>query len=564
MDRTRPSSSSSRSPRRWSLPFAAGPFWMGLATQMLIFGLLALSTDLLLGHAGLFSLCHASFFAVSAYTVAILQVRYGVPTALAAPAGLLPGTVLAAVFGLSVRTRGVYFILVTLALGYVIWGVAHRWSSFTGGDNGVTNVPFPGAGPLAIVSHTQYYYLVLAIVALCVLGYRVLVRSPFGLTLRGIKASESRMRSLGYRTGAHLYAAFVLSGVVASFAGVLYVYYNRFVNPVSASFPISVEAVLMAIIGGSGTVIGPFLGAGIILGLRNWVSSFFELYAAVLGIVFIATVLWAPAGIMGIAGQLRARAGRTRTAPRMSAPAIRVGGLAKDFGGLRAVDGVSFDVAAGERRVLIGPNGAGKTTLFHCITGVLWPSAGEVALFGRGISGLPRPARTALGMSRTFQISNVFADLAVIENMILALLGTDRRKWVAASPGERVRRSAGARDGGPRERRPRAPRRRPAKLLSYGERRQLELALALNSIPRVLLLDEPCAGLSPSERQRISQTIAALPREITLLMIEHDMDVALALADRVTVLHRGKVILEGTPAEVQANPEVREVYFGHV
>jgi branched-chain amino acid transport system permease protein len=297
------------------LPFAAGPFWMGLATQMLIFGLLALSTDLLLGHAGLFSLCHASFFAVSAYTVAILQVRYGVPTALAAPAGLLLGTVLAAVFGLSVRTRGVYFILVTLALGYVIWGVAHRWSSFTGGDNGVTNVPFPGAGPLAIVSHTQYYYLVLAIVALCMLGYRVLVRSPFGLTLRGIKASESRMRSLGYRTGVHLYAAFVLSGALASFAGVLYVYYNRFVNPVSASFPISVEAVLMAIIGGSGTVIGPFLGSGIILGLRNWVSSFFELYAAVLGIVFIATVLWAPAGIMGIAGQLRARFGRQRTTP---------------------------------------------------------------------------------------------------------------------------------------------------------------------------------------------------------------------------------------------------------
>ena len=294
------------------LPYVAGPFWMGLATQMLIFGLLALSTDLLLGHAGLFSLCHASFFAVSAYTVAILQVRYGVPTALAAPAGLLLGTALAAVFGLSVRTRGVYFILVTLALGYVIWGVAHRWSSFTGGDNGVTNVPFPGAGPLAIVSHTQYYYLVLAIVAACALGYRVLVRSPFGLALRGIKASESRMRSLGYRTGAHLYCAFVLSGALASFAGVLYVYYNRFVNPVSASFPISVEAVLMAIIGGSGTVIGPFIGSGVILGLRNWVSSFFELYATVLGIVFIATVLWAPAGIMGIAGQLRARSGRAR------------------------------------------------------------------------------------------------------------------------------------------------------------------------------------------------------------------------------------------------------------
>jgi branched-chain amino acid transport system permease protein len=297
------------------LPYAAGPFWMGLATQMLIFGLLALATDLLLGHAGLFSLCHASFFAVSAYTVAILQVRYGVPTALAAPAGLALGTALAAAFGLAVRTRGVYFILVTLALGYVIWGVAHRWSSFTGGDNGVTNVPFPAVGPLTIMSHTQYYYLVLTIVVTCGLGYRVLVRSPFGLALRGIKASESRMRSFGYRTGAHLYAAFVLSGAIASFAGVLYVYYNRFVNPVAASFPVSVEAVLMAIIGGSGTLIGPFIGAAVILGLRNWVSSFFELYATVLGLVFIATVLWAPEGIMGLTARLRARFGRARPAP---------------------------------------------------------------------------------------------------------------------------------------------------------------------------------------------------------------------------------------------------------
>ena len=290
-----------------ALPYAAGPFWTGLATQMYIFGLLALSVDLLLGHAGLFSLTHASFFAVSAYTVAILQVRYAVPTALAAPAGLLAGTLLAAVFGISVRTRGVYFILITIAFGYVVWGVAHRWSSFTGGDNGVTNVPFPALGAAAITSHTQYYYFVLAAVIACGLGYRLLIRSPFGLGLRGIKASESRMQSLGFRTSLHLYAAFVLSGALASFAGVLYVYYNKFVNPVASSFPISVEAALMAIVGGSGTIIGPFLGAGVVLGLRNWVSSFFEMHHAIKGAVFIATVLWAPDGLVGIAGRLRAR-----------------------------------------------------------------------------------------------------------------------------------------------------------------------------------------------------------------------------------------------------------------
>lgn len=289
------------------LPHVAGPFWVGLATQMLVFGLLALAVDLLLGHAGLFSVGHASFFAMAAYTTAILQVRHDVPTLLAAPAGLAAGTSLGALFGLAVRTRGVYFILVTMAFGYVVWGVAHRWSSFTGGDNGVTNVPFPAVGPLRVGSHTEYYYVAVAVVVLVGLAYRVLVRSPFGLTLRGIKASESRMRSLGFDTGRHLYAAFVLSAALASLAGVLYVYYNRFVNPVASSFPVSVEAALMAIVGGTGTIVGPFIGAAIILGLRNWVSSFFELYAAVMGVVFVVTVLWAPHGVVGLAGRLRDR-----------------------------------------------------------------------------------------------------------------------------------------------------------------------------------------------------------------------------------------------------------------
>jgi len=243
--------------------------------------------------------------------------------------------------------------------------------------------------------------------------------------------------------------------------------------------------------------------------------------------------------------------------------ALQIDGLAKVFGGLAAVDGVSLSVAAGERRVLIGPNGAGKTTLFHCITGTLKPTSGQVALFGRDVTRLAEYRRTALGMGRTFQITNVFPDLTLGENLALAIVGTDRRKWVVHRPVQAyadVRRQAleslervgleGRAD-------------QPAKLVSYGERRQLELALALNTKPKVLFLDEPCAGLSPAERQRISQMIAGLPRDITVLMIEHDMDVALGLADRVTVLHQGRVILEGSPDEVRANAQVRDVYFGH-
>ena len=296
-------------------PFVVGPFWMALITQILIFGLLALAVDLLLGHAGLFSVCHASFFAVSAYTVAILQVRYGQPTLVAAPAGLLAGTLLALALAAAARTRGGYFILITIAMGYIIWGAAYRWASFTGGDNGITNVPAPAIGGVALQSPIAYYYFVLAVVIALAFGYRILIRSPFGLSLRGIKGSESRMQSLGYRTTAHLYTAFVLSGVIASLAGVLYVYYNRFVNPVAASFNISIEVALMAIVGGSGTIIGPFIGAGIILGMRNWVSSFLHLHAAVMGLVFIITILWAPTGIMGIVNRLFGRGARAGDRP---------------------------------------------------------------------------------------------------------------------------------------------------------------------------------------------------------------------------------------------------------
>ena len=247
----------------------------------------------------------------------------------------------------------------------------------------------------------------------------------------------------------------------------------------------------------------------------------------------------------------------------MSVPALEVGELAKVFGGLAAVNNVSLAVAAGERRVLIGPNGEGKTTLFHCITGTLKPTAGRVSLFGRDVTRLAEHRRTALGMGRTFQITNVFGDLTLGENLALAIIGTDRRKWALHRPAETFaevrRRTLDSLErvglGGRAH--------LPAKLVSYGERRQLELALALNTDPRVLFLDEPCAGLAPAERQRISRMIAELPRDITLIMIEHDMDVALGLADRVTVLHQGQGILEGTPDEVRANAQVRDVYFGH-
>ena len=248
----------------------------------------------------------------------------------------------------------------------------------------------------------------------------------------------------------------------------------------------------------------------------------------------------------------------------MSTPALSLQSVTKNFGGLRAVSDVSLQVAPGERRVIIGPNGAGKTSLFHCISGVLQPSSGIIQCFGEDITRLPEPDRTQKGVGRTFQISSVFADLTVIENVALAALGIRAKKWNMWSSVNRmsdIRQKADeqlALVGLP------GKQDVPVKSLSYGERRQLELVLALVNGPRLLLLDEPCAGLSPAERQRLFAIIQNLPRSITMLMIEHDMDIALGLADRVTVLHRGEMILEGSAQEVRVNPQVREVYFGQV
>lgn len=248
----------------------------------------------------------------------------------------------------------------------------------------------------------------------------------------------------------------------------------------------------------------------------------------------------------------------------MNEAALSLVSVTKNFGGVRAVNNISMQVAPGERRVIIGPNGAGKTSLFHCISGALQATSGDIQCFGQDITHLSEPDRTQIGVGRTFQISSVFTELTVIENIALAVLGIREKKWNMWSSVNDIPDLQDKADeqlnlvGLP------GKQDVSVKSLSYGERRQLELVLALVNGPRLLLLDEPCAGLSPAERQRLSSIIQKLPRSITMLMIEHDMDIALGLADRVSVLHQGEMIIEGSAQEVQMHPQVREVYFGKV
>ncbi len=244
--------------------------------------------------------------------------------------------------------------------------------------------------------------------------------------------------------------------------------------------------------------------------------------------------------------------------------AIELAGISKVFGGLHALDGVSLQVPAGERRAVIGPNGAGKTTLFNCIAGALTPTRGTIALFGQDATLMPEHKRVVMGMGRTYQITNVFRRLTVLENVLLAVQGIGKQKWVfhreIVSFPRSLEKAAEqlARIG--------LDHRRdlPVDQLSYGEQKQLELALALASHPKVILLDEPAAGLASSDRKRISDLILNLPRDITVILIEHDVDLAMGMADKVAVLHQGRLLLDASPEEVQANQEVREVYFGNL
>jgi branched-chain amino acid transport system ATP-binding protein len=250
------------------------------------------------------------------------------------------------------------------------------------------------------------------------------------------------------------------------------------------------------------------------------------------------------------------------TGPAALTPAIETVALSRSFGGVQAVDGASLRVPAGQRRAIIGPNGAGKTTLFNCLTGVLRPTSGRILLFGDDVTRMPDYRRARLGVGRTYQITNVFLGLTVLENVVLAVHGTRPSKWMVHRSVDRLddtREHALAEldKVGLAHRRDVVVR-----ALSYGERRQLELALAMASRPRVLLLDEPTAGLAPAERQRVSELIAGIPRDVTVILIEHDMSVVMGLADEVTVLHRGKVMLDGAPEVIQGHAQVREVYLG--
>jgi branched-chain amino acid transport system permease protein len=276
-------------------------------TQALIAAMMAMSLDLLLGYTGLPSLGHAAYFGAGAYAVAILATERQVGFAGCLAAGVVVAGVTAALFGvLAIRATGTYFLMITLALGMVVWGLAFRWVSLTKGDNGISGVPRPELYlPWSMWGALPFFYFTLVGAVIVWVFLNLLVASPFGLGLEGIRDSESRMRALGYNVWLHKYLAFVISGIVAGFAGVFWAYYNGFVSPVDMQLVTSVEALLMVALGGPGTLVGPALGAVIIVFLKNFASIYTKRWLLILGGVYIGAILFAPRGLFGALGRSR-------------------------------------------------------------------------------------------------------------------------------------------------------------------------------------------------------------------------------------------------------------------
>ena len=288
------------------IPPVLPSYWLTILTQMLIFGVLAMSLDVLMGYTGLPSFGHAGFFGASAYVIAILSTRYQVGLLGCVFSAFLLAVVIAAIFGLLVaHSGGVYFLMITLALGMVIWGLAFRWVTMTGGDNGIAGIPKPEIGiPISLEDPIVFYYAVLIVFLVVLLLLYIFIRSPFGQSLLGIRESESRMRILGYNTWLHKYLSYVVAGAFSGISGILWAYYNGFVSPMDAELTASFEAFLMVILGGPGTLVGPALGAGIIVFLKNFISAYTHRWLLIIGGIYILAILYVPGGVMELGKRL--------------------------------------------------------------------------------------------------------------------------------------------------------------------------------------------------------------------------------------------------------------------
>lgn len=570
------------------LPFAldAMGLTVGSATDVVLLAVAALALNLLVGYTGLVSFGHGVWFGLGAYGVALAQ-RHLFEGQMLVPAlfTLAMTAVVAVALGfLVLRRRGVYFSLLTLALTAVGFSVAYRWTEVTGGESGLGGVVRSNAFGVDLSGDGAYYVVVAAVALIVVYVLQRFVRSPIGTVLIALRENEERARFLGYSTTAYKLICFTVSATVTSLAGVLFVFQHRFASadPMLPAF--SGELLAMVIIGGMRSFLGPALGALFYVLFREFLSQWTADWLLYFGLLFVGFIFFSPTGLVGVAGRLlepfrrkaveaAAMAGRT-TAEAAGLPsflkpdrsggeaALVVEGIAKGFGPVQAVRDVSFAVRHRTLHALIGPNGAGKTTAFNLISGMYRPDRGEVRLGGARIDGLAPHAVCRRGLARSFQITNLFAGLTVEENLRLGVQATHASRlnpWLDAASIASVNEETAeiVRFLGVR-----GMERAQAGTLSYGGQRLLDMGLALTSKPRVLLLDEPLAGLAAAERERVGKLVKELSAALPVLLVEHDIDRVFQLADAVTVMHSGEVLVDGGVEDARSDQRVQEVYIG--
>lgn len=576
-----------------------GSFWIYRMNLVAIYAIVIIGWNLLLGLSGQFSLGQAAFFGIAGYTSASLASDHGVPVMVAVLAGTLAAVVIAAAVAVPLlRFRGLYLALVTLALAVVTQSIAVGWKSFTGGTSGRIGIPGWHFWIINSRSTTSSFVFLWILVGIAWISARAIRRSPFGKTVIAQREDETLAKALGLAVPRLRAKIFLTSVVYAGISGGLFAHYQNFLDPSQVGMFASFDIVVAGLVGGAYIPIGGIFGSFVHVVLPASLGEYAEWRPLIFGCLLLAVMMVFPGGIAGgmarivstvthlATGRAKARPVMQQTtarAPREAAarePLGSVAGttvseqetvlsavdIARHFGGVFAVDGVSLEVTSREVLAVIGPNGAGKTTLFNLLCGLVAPDRGLVEVNGTNTTGLPPWEIARLGLARTFQTPHVLGMLSVRDNVALGAYGKTSVRLTDGLLGrQRLQ----------REIEPEVVRAaelcgvvdfldHPASELSLVQQRFVELARALASNPRVILCDESGAGLTDAELNRLADLLLTINRSlgIALVVVDHRMSLILDIADRVIVLDQGKQLAMGTGDEIVENPDVLAVYLG--
>lgn len=582
-----------------ALPFVVeSSYYQRLINLALIFAILSISLNIVLGYAGQIALGHAAFFGIGAYTSALIA--GGASGLMFWPAFLVAG-LLTGLFGIllgipTLRLKGHYFAFATLGFGEIMRHIFYNWREVTHGMDGIGGIPAPSIGAFEFDDDRSFFYLAAAVLAMTLLFTIRMVRSKYGRRLAAIRDAEIAAGTSGIDVPRLKVVAFGLSAAMAGFAGSLYAHLTTYISPDTFIFDVTAQILSMVLIGGIGTIWGPVLGAGLLTFLPEVLRVSQAYYQLIYGAGICLLVIFLPTGLLGLSRlwgggtskrpaivevpvvepvteqdlahmQVDAPAAPARTSTGND-PILVTKGLTCRFGGLVAIDELDLTVEKGTIHALIGPNGSGKSTFVNLMSGVYKATSGAIEFDGHQIQKKTPWEIANLGLVRTFQNLRVFRSLTVLENVLVGCRSDTNTGWAGV-----FFNTAAARLDEKQmiERAEEALsfvglwhlRNRQVSSLPHEQQRVVEIARALVMRPQVIMLDEPAAGMNPTEVQNLIRYILRMRAEgITVLLIEHNMPMVMRVAERVTVLNFGKKICEGTPADVRTNDEVVKAYLG--